>query len=57
MPDMESAVRALEVIRETGQATFPCIRFHDKVRGVYLYGDLYARTGPWDKWRVGDRQQ
>lgn len=57
MPDPESAVSALKVIEETGKATFPCIRFHDTVRGVYLYGDLYARTGPWDTWRPGDRQQ
>lgn len=55
MPDMESAVSALKVIQETGRATFPCIRFHSG--GVYLYGDLYQRTGSWDTWRPGDRQQ
>ena len=57
MPDHESAVRALKVIEETGKASFPCIRFHDMVRGQYLYGDLYEKTGPWGNWKVGDRQQ
>lgn len=55
MPDMESAVSALEIIKETGRATFPCIRFH--ADGVYLYGDLYERHPAVDRWKVGDRQQ
>ena len=54
MPDMESAVRALKVIEETGRATFPCIRFHDQ--DGYWYGDLYEKAR-WEKWEVGDRQQ
>lgn len=55
MPDHESAVGALETIKETGKATFPCIRFHSQ--GVYLYGDLYERNSKVDHWKVGDKQQ
>lgn len=57
MPDLESAVSAKQTIEETGEAAFPCIRFQDAERGHYLYGDLYARGGPWDDWKIGDRQQ
>ena len=57
MPDAESAVRAREIVKETGEAEFPCIRYYDAEKGHYLYGDLYERTGPWDTWKVGDIQQ
>jgi len=57
VPDLESAVSAKQTIEETGEAAFPCIRFQDAERGHYLYGDLYARGGPWDDWKIGDRQQ
>ena len=54
MPDHESTVRALEIIKMTGIAGFPCIRFFDEKVG-YKYGDLYPRAD-FDCWSVGDPQ-
>ena len=49
-------MRAQEIIEATGEADFPCIRFYESGVG-YRYGDLYERSGPWDRWSVGDRQR
>jgi|SaaInlStandDraft_7_1057024.scaffolds.fasta_scaffold00250_48 hypothetical protein len=57
MPDTESAVRAKEIIEETGTADFPCIRFKVSREGRYLYGDLYPRNPTFDRWKPGDVQQ
>lgn len=56
MPSMEAAVRGVAIIQMTGEADFPCIRFHDYEISHYLYGELYSRS-EWDTWKVGDIQQ
>lgn len=53
MPDMESARAALQMIKETGRASFPCIRYNKA--GAYFYGDLYPEGVL--PWKPGDRQQ